>query len=170
MVPCLHQSNVYIKKNLLVWRVEKCIPLVVGKTALAFVGRQTMPSHVSQYRPRTEIWGNPGLPFTMVPCLHQSNVYIKRKLQKWRVQKCSPLVGSKTALTSSGRQPTPSHVSWYTAEYGNLRKSGSTFHYGTMVAPKHCLFQKEAMCMESPKMLSSSRCKNRAGRQTTNLM
>ena len=28
-----------------------------------------------------EICGNLGLPIAMVPCLHQSNAYIKRKLQ-----------------------------------------------------------------------------------------
>ena len=28
----------------------------------------------------------------MVPCLHQGNIYIKRKLQVWRDQKCIPLI------------------------------------------------------------------------------
>ena len=80
---------------------------------------------------------NPGLPFAMVPYLHQSNAYIKSELQEWRVQKCIPLVGAQTALTRSGRQTTLSHVSQYTAEYGNLWKSGSTFRHGTVFAPKH---------------------------------
>ena len=96
----------------------------------------------------------------MVPCLHQSNVYLKRKLQVWRVQKCIPLVGAKTALTCTGRQTTPSHVNQYRAENGNFRKSGSTFRRGTVFAPKQCLDQKEAKGMESPKMHSSSRWKN----------
>ena len=111
---------------------------------------------------RTEIWGNPGLPFAMVPCLHQRNVHIKMKLQVWRVQKCIPLVGAKTALTSAGRQTTPSCVSQYRAENGNLKKSGSTFRHGTVFAPKQFLHQQEATGMVSPKIHSSIWCKNRS--------
>ena len=97
----------------------------------------------------------------MVPCLHQSNVYIKRKLQEWRVQKCIPLVCVKNARTCAGWETTPSHVSQYRAENGHLRKSGSTFRHDTVFAPKQCLYQKEATDMDSPKMHSSSWCKNR---------
>ena len=111
--------------------------------------------------PRTKIYGNPGLPFAMVPYLNQSNVYIKRKLQVWRVHKCIPLVSAKTALTCAGLQTTPFHISKYRAENGNLRKSESTFGHSTVFAPKQCLYQKETTGMESPKMTSSSRCKNR---------
>ena len=32
----------------------------------------------------------------MVPCLHQVNIYTKRKLRVWRDQKCIPLVGEIT--------------------------------------------------------------------------
>ena len=66
----------------------------VQKPQFPVVGLQTTPSHVSQCRAETEICGNPGQPFTMVPCLHQSNVYIKRKLRVWRVQKCTFFVGA----------------------------------------------------------------------------
>ena len=97
----------------------------------------------------------------MVPFLHQNNIYIKRKQQVWRVQKCIPLVGAKTALTCAGRHTFPSHVSQYGAENRNLGKSGSTFRHGTMFASKQCLYEKEGSGMESPKMQSSSRCKNR---------
>ena len=55
---------------------------------------------------------------------------------------------------------TPSQVSQYRTENGNLRNSGSTFSHGTVFAPKQCLYQKEATGMESPKMYSYSRCKN----------
>ena len=44
----------------------------------------------------------------MVPCLHQGNIYTKRKLPAWRDQKCIPLVGAITPLTCAGRQNTPS--------------------------------------------------------------
>ena len=161
MVPCVHQSNVYIKRKLQLWRVQKSIPLVGAKMALTYAGRQTTQSHVSQYRAENRILRKSGSTFAMVPCVHQSNVYIKRKLQLWRVQKSIPLVGAKTALICTGRQTTPYHVSQYRDENGNLRKSVSKFRHGTMFAPKQCLYQKEAKGMESLKTHSSSRCKNR---------
>ena len=34
----------------------------------------------------------------MVLCLHQVNIYTKRKLRVWRDQKCIPLVGTITPL------------------------------------------------------------------------
>ena len=111
--------------------------------------------------PRTEICRNPGLPFAMVPCFNQTNVYIKKELQVWRVQKCISLVGAKTELTCAGWPTTPSHVSQLRAENGNLRKSGSTFRPGTVFASKQCLHYKDSTGMESRKMHSSSRCKNR---------
>ena len=97
----------------------------------------------------------------MVPCFHQSNAYVKRKLQVWRVQKCILQIGAKTALACARLQTTPSHESQYRAENGNLRKSESTFSRGSVFAPKQCLYQKEATGMESAKMHSSNRCKNR---------
>ena len=111
-------------------------------------------------RPSTGIFRNPGLPFAMVLCLHQSNVYIKRKLRICRVQKRIPLVRAKTSLTCAGLQTTLSQVSQYRAKNGNLRKSGSTLSHGTVFAPRQCLYQKEATGMESPNMNSSCRCKN----------
>ena len=97
----------------------------------------------------------------MAPFLHHSNDYTKRKLQVWRVQKCIPVFGAKTILTCARRQTTPSHVSQYRTENGNFRKSGSTFRHGTVFEPKQCLYQKEATGIASPKIYSSSRCKNR---------
>ena len=73
-------------------------------------------------------------------------------LRVWRVQKCIPLVGAKTTLTSAGLQTTTSQVSQYRDENGNLQKSGSTFRHGTVFAPKQCLYENEATGMESPKM------------------
>ena len=96
----------------------------------------------------------------MVPCLHQSIVYIKRKLLVYRVQKCIPLVGAKTSLTCTGLQTTPSQVSQYKAEYGDFRNSKSTFCHCTVFVPKQCLYQKEATHMERIKMYSACRCKN----------
>ena len=73
------------------------------------------------------------------------------------MQKCTSLVGAKTALSCAGWQTTPSDVSQYRAENENLQKSGSVFCHGTMFAPKQCLYEKGASGMESPKMHFSSR-------------
>ena len=53
-----------------------------------------------------EICGNLGLHIPMVPRLHQSNGYIKRKQRAWRDQKCIAHVGANTVLTSSGPETT----------------------------------------------------------------
>ena len=58
---------------------------------------------------RMEICGTSGLPIPMVPRLHQSNGYMKRKLRAWRVQKCISQVGSDTVLTSAWVQTTSLH-------------------------------------------------------------
>ena len=52
----------------------------------------------------------------IVPCLHQGNIYTKRKLQVWRDQKCIPLVGAITPLTCAGHQNTPSRGRQYRAQ------------------------------------------------------
>ena len=160
MVPCLHQSNVYIKRKLRVWRVRKCIPLVSAKTSLTCRGLQMTISHVSQYWAENGNLRNSGLTFSHGAVLAPKQCLYQRKLRVWRVQNCIPLVGAKTSLTCAGLQTTPSQVSEYRAGNENLRKSGSTFCHVTVFAPKQCLYQKEATGMESPKMYSSHRSKN----------
>ena len=92
--------------------------------------------------PRTETCVNWGGPITMVPCLRQGNIYIKRKLQAWRDQKCIPLLGAKAPLTCAGHQTTPSQCSLYRPENGSLRKFGWTYRHGTVFAPRQCLYSK----------------------------
>ena len=177
MVPCLHQSNVYIKKKLRVWRVQKCIPLVGAKISIPGAGLQTTLSQVSQYRAELgnlrksrSTFGH-STEFAPKQCF-----YVKRNLWVWTVKKCIPLVsaktsftcpaiciplvGTKTSIPSVGLQTTLSEVSQYKAENINLRKSVSTFSHGTVFASKKCLYQKEATSIETPKMYYSSRCKN----------
>ena len=123
-------------------------------------GTANDPSQESQYRAENGNLRKSGLHLAMVPCLHQSNVYIKRKLWVWRVKKSIPLVGAKTSLTRPGQQTTTYQASQCSADNGNLRKYGFAFCHGTVFAPKQYLYQKEATGMESPKIYSSSRCKN----------
>ena len=40
MILCLHQGNIYTKRNLRAWRDQKCIPLVDAKTPLTCAGLQ----------------------------------------------------------------------------------------------------------------------------------
>ena len=61
---------------------------------------------------------------------------MKRKLRVWRVQEYIPLIGASPLLTCPGLQTTPSQVSQYRAENGNLRNSGSTYCHGTVFAQK----------------------------------
>ena len=111
-------------------------------------------------RPRTETCANWGGSVALVPCLYQGNIYIKRELGVWRVQKCIPSVGGKNPLTCAGRQTTPYQGRRYRAESGNLRKFGRIDRLGTVCAQRQYLYQKTARGMESPEMYSFSRCKN----------
>ena len=108
MVRCLHQGNIYTKRKLRAWRDQKCIPLVSAITPLTCAGRESTPSRGRRFRPRAESCLNWYGPVAMVPCLHQGNIYTKRKLRVWRDQKCIPLVDAKIQLTCEGRQNNPS--------------------------------------------------------------
>ena len=107
----------------------------------------------------TETCVNWGGPIAMVPCLHQGNNYVKRKLRVWRSQKCISLVGAKSPLTCAGPQSTVCQGRQYRVGNGNLRKLGWTYRHGTMFEPRQYLHQKEATGMESPEMYFPSRCK-----------
>ena len=110
--------------------------------------------------PRTESLVNWDGPMDMVPCLHQGNIYTKRKLRVWRDQKCITLVGAITALTCAGRYNTPSRGKQYRAQNGKFGKLGRTYGHGTVFAPRKYLYQKEATGMERSEMYSVSRCNN----------
>ena len=60
-------------------------------------------------------------PISMVPCLHQGNIYTKKKLRVWRDQKYIPLVGAITPLKWAGRHNTPSRGMQYSAQNGKFQ-------------------------------------------------
>ena len=109
MVPRLHQSNGYIKRSYRHGEFINVLPFSVQIPYLPVCGRKLPRFMVGSIRPRMELCEISGLPIPMVPRLHQSNGYIKRKLRAWRVQKCISLVGEDTVLTSAGPQTTPDH-------------------------------------------------------------
>ena len=110
--------------------------------------------------PRTETCINWDGTIAMVPCLHQGNVHIPRKLRVWREQKCIPLVGAETRLTCVGQQTTSSHGGRYRSQKLKLRKIGWTDRLGTVFAPRQYLYPKEATGMEKTEMYFTSRCRN----------
>ena len=115
---------------------------------------------VGSIGPRRESLVNLDGPIAMVPCLHQGNIYIKRKLQLCRDQKCIPLVGAITPLNCAGHHNTPSRRRQYRAQKGKFGELGRTYCHGTVFAPRKYLYQKEATGMERPEMYSVSRCNN----------
>ena len=159
MVPRLHKSNGCIKRKLREWRVQKCIALSVQIPYLPLC-RHKLPCFMGGIGPRMEICETSTLPIPIIPRLHRSNGYIKRKLRAWRVQKCIALVGADTVLTTTWPQTTPFHGA-YRAQNGNMRNFGPTNPHGTALAPKQWLYQNEATGMESSKMYCPSRCRYR---------
>ena len=109
---------------------------------------------------RTESWINCDGPIFMVKCLHQGNIFNKRKLRVWRDQKLIPLVGTIIPLTFVGRQNTPSRGRQYRVQNGKLGKLGRKYGNGTVFALRKYLYQKEATGMERQEMHSASRCNN----------
>ena len=55
----------------------------------------------------------------------------------------------KSALAVAGLQSTWFHVSPYRAVNIILGQFGTTYRHGTVFAPKHCLYRKDATDMES---------------------
>ena len=96
----------------------------------------------------------------MAPCLHQGNIYTKRKLRVCRDQKCILLVGGTTPLTCAGHQNITSRGRQYRAQIEKLGKLGWTYGHGTVFAPRQYSYQKEATGMERPEMYSASRWNN----------
>ena len=111
-------------------------------------------------RPRFESCVNCDGPISMVPCLHQENIYTKRKLRIWIGQKCIPLIAAITPLTCADRQNTQSRVRLYMAQKGKFGKMGRTYGHDTVFAPRKYLYQNEATGMERLEMYSDSRCNN----------
>ena len=60
MVPHFYKRNVYITRKLRVWRTQKCIALVCGKTQPTCAGLQTSPFHGWYYRAENGIMRNIG--------------------------------------------------------------------------------------------------------------
>ena len=132
----LHQGNIYFKKE----------ATGVERPEMYFSSRCKIPLTCAGCRitrlkgvgigPRTETSVNWGGSIAMVPYLYQYNIYIKRKLLVWRVQKCIPKLCAKTPLCCVGRQTTLSQGTRYRVEKGKLCKLGWTYRHGSVFAPR----------------------------------
>ena len=140
---------------------KNVLPQLVQISYLSLRGRKVPRFMGGSKGPRMEICETSALPIPMVPRLHQSNGYIKRKLRAWRVRKCIALVGADTVLTTAWKQSTPFHGVKYRAQNGNMRNFVPTNSNGIAFAPKQWLYQKEATGMESSKMFYHSWCRYR---------
>ena len=152
MVPCLHQNNLYTKRKLRELRTQNCNPCFGEVNPLRSTGRKLHTFMQRGIERTVQIYGNSGLPFAMVPCLHHGNLSTKRRLREWKTQKCNPCFGAVSPLRSTGPQTTHFHAARYRADSANLRKLGTTFHHGTVFSPKQSLYQKEATGKEHPEM------------------
>ena len=150
MVPSLCKNNVHFERKLSRRRAQKCNTCARVKIKQTCTGLQTT-MHVAFSAVQGRQWKNAlflGLSIAMVPCLHQSNVHIKRTRWRRRAQKYNPCVSPKSEQACTGLQTTPSHAAQYRADIGNLRNFGDTYRHNSVFAPKQCAHQKEATGME----------------------
>ena len=158
-VPCLHQSNLHMKRKLREWRTQKCNPCFGAESPPRSTGQQTPGFMQRRIGPSVQIFRKSGLPFAEVPCLHQSNLHMKRKLRKWRTQKCNPCFGAESPPRRTGQQTTRFHAAPYRTVSANFPKVGASFRRGTVFAPIQSTYEKEATGMENPKMQSLFWCR-----------
>ena len=111
VVPCLHQCNLYMERKLRRWKTQKCKPCFGAESPLRRTWTENHLISCIAYRAVSVNLRNSGLPFTVVPCLHQCNLYMERKLRRWRTQKCKPCFGAESPLRSTGLQSTGFHAS-----------------------------------------------------------
>ena len=137
-----------------IWNGEpKNVILVLVQKAHFAVRACKLPGFM-QHRiwPTMLICGNSGLPFAVVPCFHQCNLYMKRKLREWRTQECNPCFGTESPLRSTGLQTTRFHAAADMAYNANLRKLGASFRRGTVFQTIQSTYENEATGMENPQI------------------
>ena len=152
MVPWLHQCILYMKRKLRECRTQKFNRWFGAKSPLCSTGLQSTRFHAAIVVPTVQISRDSWILKSMVPWLQQCIYYIKRKLREWRTQKCYRWFGAKSPLRSTGLQITRFHAVAYRSDSADFPKSGDSCNHGTVIAPMHSLYRKEATGMENPKM------------------
>ena len=121
MVPWLHKEIFLPKVSYVYGESRYVFSKSVQHPYLPVRAVKILRFETGRIGPRTESCVICDGPIDMVPCLHQGNICIKRKLRVWRDQKCIPLVGAKTIFTFADRQSTPSRLRRNRAQNGKLR-------------------------------------------------
>ena len=107
MVQCLRQSNVYIKRKLGLWIAQKCLPLIIAKSAPTCAGPQITPSHVRQYMAKNGNLGKSGATFrhdaVFAPkqCLYQNEARAMESQKMYSSSRCK----KRTYLYGSTNNP-----------------------------------------------------------------
>ena len=119
--------------------------------------------------PRTETCRNCGGPTAMVPCLHQLNTDMKRKLRVRRDLKCISLVGAKTSPVRAVKIPRLKGVGIgpRTKTCGNCGGPNVTvpcLHQGNIYIKSKLRVWRDLKCIPLVDAKTSLTC---AGRQTT---
>ena len=149
----------HIKRNLRVWRDQKCICLVGAETALTCVGRQTTPSEGGRHRAENRNLRKLGWTYRQCTMFAPRQCLYQKETRVWKAQKCICLVSAETPLTCAGQEITSFPGGRYRSVNGILCSLGWTYHHGTVFAPRQCLYQKETTGVMSPEMYLPSRCK-----------
>ena len=116
--------------------------------------------------PSTESCINCNALISMVWCLHQGNIYTKRKRRVWRDQKCIPLVGAITPLNCAGCHNTPSRGRQYRAQNGKFGKLGRTYglNQGNIYIKRKLRVWRDQKCIPLIGAITPLNC---AGRHNT---
>ena len=160
MVPCLHQGNIYTKRNVPAWRDQKCSPLVGAITALTCAGRQNTPSRWRRYRakngklPKLGWTYRHGTVFAPRKYLYPNEATGMERPEMYSASRCN----NPTYLCGPSKYPVSREAVW--ADNVKLRKLGRTYRHDAVFEPRKYLYQKEATGMERPEMYSASMCNN----------
>ena len=103
MVPCLHQGNIYTKRKLWYGESRYAYSKSVQYPQLPVRAVKIPRLEGGGIGPRMESCVICDGPIAMFPCLHQGNIYNKRKLRVWREQICTQQFGAIHSLTCAGR-------------------------------------------------------------------
>ena len=120
--------------------------------------------------PRTESLVHWDGPMAMVTCLHQGNIWSKRKLRVWRDQKCIPLVGSITPLNCAAviiprlKGGSIGHRTENLVNWDSPMATVSSFHQGNIYTKRKLRVWRELKCIPIVGAITALNCE---GRQNT---
>ena len=152
MVLWLHQCILYIKTKLREWRAQKCNRCFGAKSPLRCTGQQNSRFHAAPSRAYSADFPKLGGSFNHGTVITPMHSLYQNEPTGMDSQKCNRCFGAKSPLCSTGLQNTQFHAAANRADSPNFPKFGSSFNHGTVFAPMHSLYQKEATGIESPKM------------------